>query len=422
MDKNPIKKIKINNVFTLILNYDGNARSSTCGFWCDGGADKENDANNGIAHVLEHMMFKGTTKRTSEELSAKVEQLGAYSNAYTSLESVSYYFSVAPTNLTVDGKNNLMSVVELLFEMLLESTFPEEELTKEKDVIIQELKMYEDDLEERCSAALHTISYKPSTYLHREIIGTEPIIRSFTSQQLKTFMKENYNNIYFVITGNFDEKKIMDYCNAMGPSMESFFQAKPKLLVDSSYIEGFKEITQVKNWANQAQAIMTWKTVDNKDKTKKPILDLISCILGKGMSSILFQRVRNELGLVYSIYAYTDYFHSTGILGVRFKTFNDKVQQVIDLVNKSVTELVLELNDEQIQKAKNIMISSRIKGYEGVQSKAFFLGESALIDDNDLSIDEYIEQCNKVTKEQIIACCKEFFSGNADKVSKLLTE
>jgi predicted Zn-dependent peptidase len=421
MDKNPIKKIKINDIFTVLLNYDGNAQSSTCGFWCDGGANKEHDGNNGIAHVLEHMMFKGTTKRNGEELSSKVEQLGAYSNAYTSLESVAYYFSVAPTNLMVEGKNNLMTVIELLFEMLLESSFPEEELTKEKDVIIQELKMYEDDLEERCSAALHEIAYKTSTYLHREIIGTEPIIRSFTSQDLKKFMKEHYNNIYFVITGNFDEQLVVDYCKSMGPAMANFFEGQEKKTEECLYVDGYKEVTQIKNWANQAQAIMSWKTVDNKDK-KRPVFDLISCILGKGMSSILFQRVRNQLGLVYSIYAETSYFNGSGALSVRFKTFNDKVQQVIDIVNKSVKELMADINEENIQKAKNITISSRIKRYEGVQSKAFFLGESALMDDNDLSIDEYIAECNKVTKADIIACCQEFFTGDADKVSKLLTE
>jgi predicted Zn-dependent peptidase len=421
-----MKITTINNIFNVLTYPSLNTKSATVGFWIDGGASKETNENNGIAHVLEHMMFKGTKKYNTKELVTKLEELGAQTNAYTSFESVAYYVSVAPTDLMVQGKNNLMEAMELLFDLLLNSTFPEEELKKEKDVIIQELKMYEDDLEERCYANLHKITYNPDTYLHREIIGLEPVIRSFTSQQLKDFMKDNYNKIYFVITGNFDEKIVIDYCKKMGDEILKTFKSSDKKDFQSIYIDEFKEIASVKNWANQAQVNMGWK-VSNDMKNRK-ILNLISCIFGGGMSSILFQKIRDDLGLVYAIYSTPLFYRNDGSLMVHFKTFNHKVQEVIDLVNKEIMNFINDLTDEHIQKAKNYIISSRIKRTESNQSQCFFLGEKLLENDHkslstdDFSFDDYIYECNDVTKEDIKKYWSEFLNRPADKISKILTE
>ena len=420
MDQLPIKKIKINDVFTIITHHIPTAQSCTFGFWCDGGASKETEKNNGIAHALEHMLFKGTNKRTNKELMRKLDQLGAYSNAYTSDESVAYYLSVAPTDLVVDKKNNLLYAAELLFEMLLESIFPSDELTKEKDVIIQELRMYQDDLESRCGVNLKSIAYAPGTYLHREIIGTEELIKSFTSEDLKNYMKENYNNIYFVVVGKFDDQ-LIDYAKSMGPAMASFFQSKPKQTSAPLYLDGNNEFKDVKSWANQAQAMMSWKSISSSDK-RYPVASLISCILGGGMSSTLFQKVRDDLGLVYSIYSSLDRYIGDGMFYVHFKTFNDKVDQVVDIVNREVVNFLDNLTENQIEIAKNYITSSRIKRCEGIQAKCFFLGEAALIDDNDLSFDDYMEECKKVTRQDIEIFCKEFLCKPADKVSKILTE
>jgi predicted Zn-dependent peptidase len=226
MTNSSYKIVEINSMFKVILNPVPTSKSATLGFWCQGGSCKENDENNGIAHVLEHMMFKGTKTLTSKEIGRKLEKLGAYSNAYTSEESVCYYLSVGPTNLVVDGKNNLLSSMEILFDMFLNSVFPPEELEKEKDVIVQELRMYEDDLTSRCFANLHKIAYNPHTYLHREIIGTEENIRGFTSPQLIKFMEDYYNNIHFIMVGNFDEEKVLEFCKSQGDNFLKKFTNK----------------------------------------------------------------------------------------------------------------------------------------------------------------------------------------------------
>ena len=420
-----IKITTINKKFQVLTYPNLNSKSATLGFWIDGGASKETNENNGIAHVLEHMMFKGTEKYNTKELSNKLEQLGAQTNAYTSFESVAYYLSVAPTNLIVKGKNNLMEALELIFELLLNSTFPPEELEKEKDVIIQELKMYQDDLEHNCYTGLYNISYKMGSYLYRDIIGTEPLIKSFTSQQLKDFMRDNYNKIYFVITGNFDENMVLDYCKSMGDIILNTFKVNNEKVEESLYIDEFKEISVVKNWANQAQVTMGWKVSNNIEDKK--IVSVISCIFGSGMSSILFQKVRDDLGLVYSIYSSPNFYRNDHSISVHFKTFNDKVEEVISVVNREIMNLMENITDEAIEKAKNYIISSRIKRTESNQSSCFFLGEKLLeLDYKDLSmdnisIDEYVYDCQNVTKEDIKNYWSKYLNRPADKISRLLT-
>lgn len=410
---------KINDLFSIITYPIKDSKNATIGFWCDGGAWKETAENNGIAHMLEHMMFKGTANYNSKQLLSKLEQLGAYTNAYTSLESVAYYLSVGPTNLVNNNKNNLMEATELLFDLFLNSTFPEEELTKEKDVVIQEIRMYQDDLEQRCHSALYEISFEKNNYLHREIIGTEEIVKSFTPQDLKNFMKNHYNKIYFVAVGNFDEKIMIDYAESMVPIINNNFTHKILPHQPSAYIPNFQQDILIKDWANQAQVMMSWHVPGDTYHREITILSLIKVILGGGMSSLLFSKIREEMGLVYGIYADCSSYKNDGIFTVHFKTFNEKVDEVIDVVNDLVKNF-LNISDEQIQIAKNFILSGRIKRLETNYSKASFLGEQALWDENKLSLEEYLYECDKITRQDIEEMYNKYLNKPAEKIIKLL--
>jgi predicted Zn-dependent peptidase len=410
-----IKEFEINPSLKVITSVKPDSRSATIAICADAGACKEEKKNNGIAHALEHMLFKGTTTRNKKQIVVELERLGAYINAYTSLDSVVYHVSIAPANM-----DNILKVCDILLDMLINSTFPEEELIKEKDVILQELSSSKDSLEDQCSLGFYSSTYG-DCYAGRDILGPEENIKSFTSNDLREFLRTKYNKIYFVAVGNIEEEKIVEKLRSKNQEFLDFFKEDPNPTQDIvKYNQELIIHSEVKDWANQAHVMMGWESVNYMDSDRY-VADVISCILGGNMSSILSQKIRDDLGLVYHISSYTQYLKETGYMVVYFATFNDKVQEVCDLVNQEVGNF-LNFTTEQLEDAKNYITGARIKATENNRNLAMFIGEHYLKQGSMKNVENYIAACNQVTVEDIKAYWNKYLNGKANKISKILTK
>ena len=361
------------------------------------------------------MLFKGTTTRTKKEIVVELERLGAYINAYTSSDSVVYHVSIAPANM-----DNILRVCDILLDMLINSTFPKEELEKEKEVIVQELCNSKDSLEDQCSNGFYSAAYG-DCYIGRDILGPEENIRSFTSEDLKEFIRRKYKKIYFVAVGNIEEEQIVEKLRSKNQEFLDFFTEDLNPTQDIVQYNKQPIIhSEVKDWANQAHVIMGWESVNyfNEDRF---VADVISCILGGNMSSILCQKIRDEMGLVYHISSSTHYLKETGYMEIYFATFNDKVDNVCEVVNEEIKNF-MNFTDAQLEDAKNYIAGARIKATENNSSVAKFIGEHYLKKGPIHNLEQHIYACNRVTREDIQAYWDKYLSQPADKISKILSK
>ncbi len=391
---------KLSNGITVVLEDMDYLRSVSLGVFVRVGSANESKENNGIAHVIEHMLFKGTKNRSAKKLADECAMLGGNLNAYTSKECTSYYIT------TLDYHIN--NAIELLSDMICNSLISEEDLEKEKGVIIEEIDMYDDSPDDLVHELLQKEVWKnhPLGFI---ISGSKKKVEAFTREDILEFMKQYYvaENMVISIAGHYDEERIVaaleeHFGGVLNTDTPSNF-TKPRF--HKTFITRNKDIEQVHmNLAFDAVS-------SNSDE--KYIMSIVNSIFGGSDSSILFQKVREELGLAYSVFSYASPYNKAGLFQIDVTLNPSNAHKVFDTIIEIIEEFRRKgIGEEELNRAKEQMNTEFIISNESSRNRMNYNGKALLYHEPIESISEIMEQVNMITIESANAYIRKYFTTN----------
>jgi predicted Zn-dependent peptidase len=390
----------------IVSEFIPHVKSFTLGFWFNVGTRDENIRNNGISHFIEHMLFKGTKKRTARMIAEEIESSGGYLNAFTSKEHTCYYSKGLSENL---GKT-----FNVLSDLIQNPLFKEIHIKKEAGVVIDELKDLDDNPEELLYDKFEEIIFSGNK-LSLSVIGREGNIRNFNSNDLFKFHGTNYNTnkLLVVASGNVKHDELIKLTE------KYITQRKSKLLrsrdkfnlkkVGDAFIE--KDVQQVHTIIGRA-------TYGYNDKRRIPIR-FLSTLLGEGSSSRLFLAVREKLGITYQISSFLNSYHDTSAFGVYFSTNQNQYSRVIDIVFKEFKKVKeVPVSEREIKKVKEYLKGGTLLSLESTTNRMMRIANSILYYDRVIPVEEYLTTIDKISAEQVQKTAVELL--NESKLVKVI--
>tara|TARA_B100000900_G_C20562580_1_gene709572 strand:- start:123 stop:1376 length:1254 start_codon:yes stop_codon:yes gene_type:complete len=372
---------------TLITDYIDSVETVSVGMWNKVGARNEHKSVNGVAHLLEHMAFKGTKTRSALDIAKEVEMVGGAVNAYTSREITAYYMKVL--------KEDIGLSIDIISDILQNSTFDSKELDRERGVILQEIGMYLDTPDDVVFDKWQEVAY-PDQPMGRSILGKSDIIKTISRDQVEGFMKSYYRpeKMIFSVSGNFNESQVIEL-------VEKHFQNLPQgndsHAPESVYKGG--EFRQDKD-LEQVNLILGFEGVDFYSDLYYPTA-VYSTVLGSGMSSRLFQEIREKRGLVYSISSYTSSFSDSGIFGVYAGTGQKEVMELVPVLCDQLNIDANKFTSEELQRAKAQFKSSLLMGQESTSRRCRSNASKFLMHKRLIPHEEIISEIDKVQLEDL---------------------
>ncbi|MDO7787480.1 M16 family metallopeptidase [Desulforamulus aquiferis] len=373
-------------------------RSVALGIWVDVGSRDESDSTAGISHYIEHMLFKGTHNRTAKQIAEELDAVGGQLNAFTTKEYTCYYAKVLDEHFGL--------AVDILTDMLFNSKIDEQDVEREKNVILEEIKMYEDAPDE----LVHDMFAKTIWSGHplgRPIIGTTETVSSFTFEDLRSFMKSNYtpHRLVISVAGNVSHQQVVEKLTPIFQNLSgNEFSRELARPTHSSELNCRSKETE------QVHMVIGSPGFSLKDESVY-IAQVINTILGGGLSSRLFQEIREQRGLVYSVYSYHSSYYDTGIFGVYAGLSKQNVGQAMELIFKELKDIKQKgVTPIELQRAKDQLKGNLLLSLESVNTHMSRLGKSELYLKKVYKPEEIVEKLNKVTVEDTIRVANEIFN------------
>ncbi|MCC5914874.1 MAG: insulinase family protein [Balneolaceae bacterium] len=402
-----IKKTTLPNGLKIVTEKIESVKSVTAGIWVKTGSRNESDELAGITHFLEHMLFKGTKNRNSYEISKSMESVGGYLNAFTSTEYTCYY------TRCLDSK--LDRGLDVLSDMVRNSIFPDEELEKEKKVVLEEMKMYKDSPDDYIFELFSSQVFNGHP-IGRPIIGFEETVSSFSRQDLYDYIASRYrpDNLLVAVAGNVDHDKVIELISEkldLEATGETTNEEQPLTPYETTQQKAYKAI-------EQTHMIMGRRAL-NYDHPDKYLLLLANTILGGGMSSRLHQNIREKYGYCYSIGTFNQSYTDSGLFGVYIGTDKGYVDHVRELITKEFEKIQSEpVGKEELSEAKTQLKGKLMLSQESTSNRMTRLAKSELYFNRFVTLDELVENIDAVTSEDLLEFSKEFF--NIDEYSETL--
>ena len=387
----------LENGIRVITETVNHVQFMSMGFWVGVGSRYESEKQWGITHFIEHMLFKGTEKRTADQISGAVDAVGGQLNAFTSKENTCYYIKTLTEDFPL--------AVDVLSDMFLNSRFDNEEIAKEREVIIEEIKMYEDTPDDQVHD-LMSANLWPDHPLGRAILGTEESIAVFDHDMLKDYMKQYYtgSNIVVSVVGNISHNQVVE-------AIREVLGGIPKGEVNQYRIADrakpgvncyYKEIAQ-------SQICVAMPGVAKEDDRLFP-LSILNTYLGGGMSSRLVKKIREEEGLAYSVYSYNGSYIDTGAFVISVGTRPENCQRVIDIILEELDDVRQNgITKDELDKSFSQLKGSLYMGLETVNSRMNKLGRSMLIYDRVITPEENVDDLSRVTLEDVKSLAGDMF-------------
>jgi predicted Zn-dependent peptidase len=390
---------KLKNGLRISTDEMHEVETVSIGIFVHTGSRNEIESINGISHFLEHMAFKGTDTRSARKIAEDFEGIGGYINAYTSREKTVYYVKVL--------KEYAEYAVEFLSDIIQNSLFESKEIKKESTVILQELAMSIDTPDDIIFDYFQETAY-PNQSIGRPIIGSKKNIKKFNRQDFINYINNyySYENIVIAGAGNISHKNLTKWTEKY---FNKLSQNKKIKLEKASYKGGsFLETKKLE----QVHYLLGFHGVSYHDKNyyKSQILSLI---LGGGMSSRLFQKIREDQGLAYSIYSFNHSFNDSGIFGIYGGTSVEKINKMIDSISNELLKITKKISDEELKRAKTQFIASLKMSKESSSSRMQKLGSNILFFNKNYSDDEVIAKFKDIDIGEISDYAKNIFSTNS---------
>jgi len=364
------------------------------------GSEYENEKESGISHFLEHMCFKGTKNRPSPKIiSTELDSIGAIYNAFTSREYTGYFAKAA-----IEHTDKILDIVS---DIYLNSLFDPKEIEKEKGVILEEKHFYEDTPSEKIEDLIFELLY-PKQAAGRPIIGYEKVIKNITQKDFINYHKKHYTDekTLIVIAGNFNLNNVVKKVYEL---MKNINKGKGALKFKTRFQQKEPQILIQNKKTDQTHLILAARTFNCFDE-KRYALSVLSTILGGGMSSRLFQLIRDELGAAYYIHSFTDLSLDHGFLGIGSGLALDKTELALKEIKKELNYLIKKpVSDEELKKAKNFITGKLALGLETSNDYAFYYGSQYLFYQKTFSLDIIYRKIKAVDKLAIQKLAKEIF-------------
>lgn len=393
-----IKKYTCQNGVRIVLENIPTVRSVAIGLWIQTGSVNENEKNNGVSHFLEHMFFKGTATRNAKEIAEAFDSIGGQVNAFTSKEYTCYYAKVLD--------NHASYALDVLGDMFFHSEFDAEELQKEKNVVYEEIKMYEDTPDDIVHDLLSKAVYEKNPLAY-PILGTEETLSTFTRDTLKQYIHEMYtpDRLVISIAGNVDESFIKEVEKLFG----SYSGGTPTNVTYEKPVFHYNTL-QRKKETEQAHLCLGFEGLPIGHRDSYSLI-VMNNILGGSMSSRLFQEVREQRGLAYSVYSYHSGYQDSGLVTVYGGTGAQQMDVLFETIQNTIASFkregitAKELNNSKEQLKGNLMLS-----LESTNSRMSRNGKNELMLGKHRSLDEIVELIDAVSEESVAAITNKVFT------------
>ncbi len=395
--------ITLDNGLRIVTEKIPFIRSIAFGIWVMNGSRNETEETSGISHFIEHMLFKGTENRSAKDIADEIDAIGGQINAFTSKEYTCYYTRTLDSHFDV--------AIDVLADMFFNSKFDNVEIEKERNVILEEISMYEDTPEELVHDILQYEIWSNNS-LGYPILGNRQSISKFDSNTFKSYYSSNYtpNNTVIAVAGNFDEHTIINKIQKYFGSFkgESKYKAK-NYKYTPSIITKAKDIEQV-------HLALGFESISIGSEEAQTLAAL-STVLGGGMSSRLFQKIREEHGLVYSVYSMNYSYTDTGLFSIYAALNPANIEQVLNLIISEINTLSQNICEKQLKNTKEQIKSNYILSLESSSNRMNVLGRSMLMLNKIYTQDEILEKIDAVSLDKINSLAKKIFNFNNMSIS-----
>jgi predicted Zn-dependent peptidase len=370
------------------------------------GARQERDDQHGLAHLLEHMAFKGTAKRNARQIAEAFDDIGGAVNAYTSMERTVYYARVL--------KEHLPIAMEILADILRNSSFDAEELKREQEVIVQEIGMHHDSPEDLVFDYLHEVAYG-SHPLARSILGTPETVREFTAEDLRGFTDQHYHAPTMVISaaGNLQHSALEALTQE---HFSGITEANAVLLTAPLFQTGERHV--VRDELEQSQVMLAYDGISSHDEHHYAA-QLLSTLFGGGMSSRLFQEVRENRGLAYSVSSFMTNYSDSGMFGIYAATSAEKVPELLEVLSTETLRLIDGISEKELQRAQNQQKAGLLMRRESVTAVAEWIGRHLQEYDEYRTAQDLRERIEAVTRDEVRQVAERVFAGKEAALATL---
>ncbi len=393
-----VRKDVLPNGLTVLTESMSSVRSVSVGIWLRTGARQERANENGVSHFIEHMLFKGTKNRSAEEIARAADSIGGHLDAFTAKETTNYSIKVLDEHLP--------RAFGILSDLVKNPLFEPAHITNESRVIQEEIKMVEDTPDDLVHE-LFTQTYWRGHALGRPILGTRNSVRSFDRKRLVHYFRRHYapNNLLIAAAGHLRHSQIVDLVQKefgeqpQGPALRNgpIPVAHPHIQVRHK-----KDLEQV-------HLCVGAPSYPQPHKNRFPAY-ILNSVLGGGMSSRLFQNIREKRGLAYAVFSSLSSFHDAGCLSVYAGTAGGKARHVIDLVLAEFCELKAKpISQEELQRAKDYLKGSLLLSLESSTSRMGNVARQEMYFGRYISQDEIARRVDAVTADQVLGVAREFF-------------
>jgi predicted Zn-dependent peptidase len=377
----------LDNGFRIVTENMPGLKSASLGVWVSAGCRHERLEQNGIAHFLEHMAFKGTHKRNALEIAETIENVGGYINAYTSREMTAYYVRVLEDDVPL--------AMDVISDIVLNSIFDPKELEIERGVILQEIGQSLDTPDDIIFDWLQETAY-PDQSMGRAILGPAERVRAFSREDLQNFVGEHSGPEQMVLAA----AGAVDHDQLVQAATEAFGHLKPTpkfITAKAAFIGG--EVRNVKDLeqAHFALSLESASYLDDEIYTAQ----IYATALGGGMSSRLFQEAREKRGLCYSIYASAGAFADSGMMTIYAGTSGDDVAGLANITVDELKRAAEDMSDEEVARARAQMKAGMLMGLEGASSRCERLARTVSIFNRVPHLDEVIAKIDAVDAERV---------------------
>ena len=402
-----VNKTQLPNGIRIVSKHMPHVRSVSMGVWVDVGARDESDEQSGLSHFIEHMIFKGTARRSAYQIAKAFDAIGGHTNAFTSMENTCYHARVMDSHLE--------TMVDILSDIFLNSVFAPEEVERERPVIFQEIGMVEDTPEEYVHL-LAGNNFWGDHPLGRSILGTRDHILGFSSETIRDYFQRLYHPERIVISaaGNVDHDRFTDL---VGPAFATIHNGHPLPIRTTPDLRP-KTSHQVRT-LEQVHICLSTLGLSVTDP-RRFAFSLMNTILGGNMSSRLFQEIREKRGLAYSVYSFLMSHVDTGMFGVYTAVNAEKSIQAIELILKSINELSqTPVSGDELQDAKEYTKGNLLLSAESVDNQMVRLAQNELHFGEYVPVEKVVDKIEAVTIKDIQTAAAELFKSDQSALTLL---
>ena len=406
-------KAVLDNGFRIVTQEMLDHRSVSLGIWVENGSRHEAQHENGISHFIEHLLFKGTEQRTAAQIAEEMDAVGGVLNAFTSKEHTCYYAKVLDEDLPL--------AIDLLTDIFLHSNFDSEEIERERSVILQEISQAEDTPDDYIHD-LFSLDFFRDHPLARPICGSVETVNSFRRQDFLTFFKSRYRPRRIVVAGAGHlrhDQLVQAFSERLGFVSDSVYDGRSSSQDDAGAPEMGSGIFQHAKSLEQVHLCLGMPGV-HQTHPKRYTAYVLNTLLGGGMSSRLFQEIREKRGKAYSVYSFSSAYKDVGYVGVYAGTSVEWVEEVVELILKELKQLAAgDIKDEEIRRTQGQLVGSMMLGLESTDSWMSHIARNEIYFGEPITTDEICRGIRAVSRDAVVDLASTLFGSQGIALSLL---